>query len=143
MNIHLFTSESTNQAIRLIKSININRCYRDNFVIRTINSTEINTDLNIEPDDLLIILAQDEYELNILADNKEKFSNNRVIIVLSESSEEIINKAYLLNPRFIEFTDNSYAHLVEIINKISKECAKHSYPLRSRHCEYHHQGGSL
>jgi hypothetical protein len=82
-------------------------------------------------------------DLDKLIDIKENFISNLVIIVLNENNDEIINKAYLLNPRFIEFIDGNYHRLAEIINKISAQRAKSTYHQRSSHCAFHQQGGSL
>jgi len=143
MNIYIYASESPEQAIRLIKCINNTRKNLDNLNIKTINLTDINDKLDIEIGDLLILIVLNSNELNVLINNKDKFINNRVIIVLNENNNELINKAYLLNPRFIEFIDSSYTQLAEIINKISSKCASHSYPHRSFLCAGHYQGGLL
>ncbi|MHB8790338.1 MAG: hypothetical protein ACYDBT_10705 [Desulfobulbaceae bacterium] len=143
MNIHLYTSESTEQEIILIHCINNARRYQDNITIRTIDSADINYKTNIEIDDLIILMISTHDDLDKLIDIKENFINNLVIIVLNENNEEIINKAYLLNPRFIEFIDGNYHRLAEIINKISAQRAKSTYLSRSSHCACHQQGGSL
>lgn len=143
MNIHLYTSESTDQAIILIRCINNARRYQDKITIRTIDSDYSNYESNIEIDDLIILMISNHDDLDKLIDIKENIINNLVIIVLNENNDEIINKAYLLNPRFIEFIDGNYHRLAEIINKISAQRAKSTYPLRSSHCACHQQGGSL
>ncbi|MHB8810431.1 MAG: hypothetical protein ACYC9M_10515 [Desulfobulbaceae bacterium] len=143
MNIHLYTSESADQAIRLIRCINNARHYQDNFIIEPIDAANINYKSNIEIDDLLILMVSNHNELDILIDIKEIFTSNRVIIVLNENNDEIINKAYLLNPRFVEFFEGSYHRLIEIINKISSQYAKFPSPYRSCRHACQHQGGSL
>lgn len=143
MNIHLYTSESTEQAIILIRCINNARRYQDNITIKTIDLDDIYYKSNIEIDDLIILIISTHDDLDKLIDIKENFINNLVIIVLNENNDEIINKAYLLNPRFIEFIDGNYHRLAEIINKISAQRAKRTYLQRSSHCACHQQGGSL
>lgn len=143
MNIHLYTSESADQAISLIRCINNARHYQDNFIIKTIEPASIKDESNIELDDLFILMVSNHNELDILIDIKDTFISNRVIIVLNENNDEIINKAYLLNPRFIEFFDGSFHRLTEIINKISSQYAKFPSPYRSCRNVCHHQGGSL
>lgn len=143
MNIHLYTSESTDQAIMLIRCINNVRHFQDKFIIRTIDSTEISDESNIEIDDLCILMVSNHDELNLLISIKDSFTRNKVIVVLNENNEEIINKAYLLNPRFIEFIDGNYHRLAEIINKISAQRAKNTYLHRFTPCACHQQGGSL
>ncbi len=143
MNIHLYTSESTEMATKLIQYINNARRYQDNITIRIINSTNINNEFDIEIDDLFILTISDSNELDSLINVKDNFINNLVIIVLNENNEEIINKAYLLNPRFIEFIDGSYHRLTEIINKISSQRPKNTFPHRTPHFTCHNQGDSL
>ena len=143
MNIHLYTSESTDQTIRLIWCINNKRRYQDNITIITTDSFNSNYKLNINIDDLIILMIFNHNDLNNLIKIKDIFIRNLVIIVLNENNDEIINKAYLLNPRFIEFIDGNYHRLAEIINKISAQRAKSTYLQRSSHCSCHHQGGSL
>ena len=143
MNIHLYTSESTDQAIMLIRCINNFRHFQDKFIIRTIDSTEISYESNIDIDDLCILMISNHDELNLLINIKDNFTRNKVIVVLNENNDEIINKAYLLNPRFIEFLDGNYHRLAEIINKISSQRAKNTYLHRSSPCACYQQGGSL
>lgn len=143
MNIHLYTSESTDQEIMLIRCINIARRYQDNITIRTIDSADIHSESNIDIDDLIILMISNYDDLNKLLKIKDNFIRNLVIIVLNENNDEIINKAYLLNPRFIEFIDGNYHRLAEIINKISAQRTKSTYLQRSPHCACHQQGGSL
>ena len=143
MHIHLYTSESTDQAIVLIRSINNARRYQDKITIKTINSDDINFESNIEINDLIILMISTHDDLDKLVDIKENFINNSVIIVLNENNEGIINKAYLLNPRFIDFIDGNYHRIAEIINRISAQRAKSTYLQRSTHCACHQQGGSL
>lgn len=143
MNIHLYTSESTKQATILKRCINNARCYQDNIFTRTIDSADINYKTNIEIDDLIILMISTHDDLDKLINIKENFINNLVIIVLNENNEEIINKAYLLNPRFIEFIDGNYHRLAEIINKISAQRAKSTCLQHSSRCACHQQGGSL
>lgn len=143
MNIHLYTSEATNQAIILMRCINNARRYQDKITIRTIYSDDIYCESNIEIDDLIILMISNTDDLDKFIDIKENFISNSVIILLNENNEEIINKAYLLNPRLIEFIDGNYHRLAEIINKISAQRAKSTYLQRSSHCACHQQGGSL
>lgn len=143
MNIHLYTSESTEKATGLTQYINNVRHNQDNITIRTIDSTNINDEFDIEIDDLFILMIFNNNELDSLINIKDNFINNLVIIVLNENNDEIINKAYLLNPRFIEFIDGNYHRLTEIINKISSQRPKNTYLHRTPHFTCHIQGGSL
>lgn len=143
MNIHLYTSESTYQATGLIQCINNARHYQDNITIINIDFDNINYESNIKIDDLIILMISNYDDLNNLIKIKDNIARNLVIIVLKENNDEIINKSYLLNPRFIEFIDGNYHRLAEIINKISAQRAKSTYLQRSSHCACHRQGGSL
>ena len=113
--------------------INNARHYQDNITIKTIDSTNINDEFNIKIDDLFILMVLNNNELDSLINIKDNFINNLVIIILNENNDEIINKAYLLNPRFIEFIDGNYHRLTEIINKISSQRPKNTYLHRTPH----------
>lgn len=136
MNIHIYISGSADKTDDLIKfTTNINTI-DNNLTIETIN---INSLFNNEINNLLIFVDLNINELNLLIDQKEKLINNRIIIILSENSSEIINKAYLLNPRIIDFSDNGYRQITEIVQKISSINSQYSYSPGS----FNSPGGSL
>lgn len=137
MDIQIYTSSSINNSIKLITTINGARNCNDTIITRNIEHMCLINEFDIDSDALIILMIDNTHDFDVLITNKEKFFNNRAIIILSEYNIEMINKSYLLNPRYIEFSDSDFSDIVEIINKISKEQARYSFLLRSFCSDYH------
>jgi len=143
MNIHLYTSESADEASRLIRCINTARNCQDNFVIHTIDNKNKYSKFPSDLAELFILVITKLHDIDLLIKIKDIFTGNRVIIILCNDNKEMIHKSYLLHPRFIEFAHNDYQQITEIINKLSGYSTKHSYPNHLYHCERLDHGGGL
>lgn len=139
MNIKIYTSGPNEQANDLVNCIKNNGVCEKTIRIETTNYYN-NSAFSIN--DLIILIALKNEDLDSLIINKEKFLYNRVIIILSNNRNETVNKAYQINPIFIEFLDSNYTKLAEIVNNISRKNTKHLFPPPlANTCD--HQGGSL
>jgi hypothetical protein len=143
MNIHLYTSESADEASRLIRCINTARNCQDNFIIHAIDNENKYSEFHSDLAELYILVITKVSDIDLLIKIKDIFTGNRVIIILCNDSKEMIHKSYLLHPRFIEFADNDYQQIAEIINKLSRQSSKHSYPNQLYHCDRLDHGGGL
>ena len=118
MSVYYYTAERTISSEIILTSLIEHQCNNIYSKIYNIEIIDHLYDSPIRSGDLLILYASNSNDLDFYIKNIEILENYRIILILFQYNEEIIRKAHLLHPRYIEFIHNGITRIIMVINKI-------------------------
>jgi len=131
MSIYYYTLKNNDQYQEVFDSI---RNIKLDSEPSGINKIEIINDINnlsIRSGDIIILYADNIYDIDFYIRNIEILNNCRIILILSKYNKEIIRKAHILRPRYIEYIGDGLAKVSKVINKIVTKYALTSEMINS------------
>lgn len=70
---------------------------------------------------IVVFLISSEDELDTLARDRPNFFNTRHVIILTGHSDSMVSKALALEPRYLEFTNNGYTDIGNVLLKMIRQ----------------------
>jgi hypothetical protein len=131
MSIYYYTLKNNDQYQEVFDSI---RNIKLDSEPSGINKIEIINDINnlsIRSGDIIILYADNISDIDFYIRNIEILNNCRIILILSKYNKEIIRKAHILRPRYIEYIGDGLAKVSKVINKIVTKYALTSEMINS------------
>lgn len=131
MSIYYYTLKKNDQYQEVFNSIiniKLNNGSSDINKIKIINDID---NSSIRSGDIIILYANRISDIDFYIRNIEILNNCRIILILSKYNKEIIRKAHILRPRYIEYIGNGLAKVSKVINKIVTKYALTSEMINS------------
>lgn len=131
MSIYYYTLKENDQYQKVFNSI---RNIKLNNESADINKIEIINDIDnssIRSGDIIILYADNSNDIDFYIRNLEILNNCQVILILSKYDNEIIRKAHILRPRYIEYIGDGLTMISKVINKILTKYALTSEMINS------------
>ncbi len=85
--------------------------------------------LKLRCGDLIILCAASDESLNALLAIHDKFENFRIILILPDQKDGLIEKSHLLRPRYMTYMKNDLNELDTVVEKmilsgVTKNCSR-------------------
>ena len=121
MRLLFYSSNANEETARLVRVLEREVQSENLEIYRTVQGlawrlSELGTDV-----DVVTLLASDEHDLLNLLSIRDLLMDQRIILVLQETSDANIANAHSLRPRYLSFAEGSFTDIALVLGKMLEQ----------------------